>query len=767
MNRRYLWPARRTTQLWLFVCAAMYVALSGCDSSSPSDSIAGKVANDDPHAWMVAELERIAMTTPPSANAFLNEARAEEARRGVEAATTGEERMFASIQLGIELLLSGQTESAIQQLQTVEEIIKPVRQRFDRASLITLDELLLAAFMRLGEQQNCLVNHTADSCLIPISGAGVHSLQAGSRAALTHVWPLMRNDPENVKYRWIFNLAHMTVGQYPDKVPKAKLIPPTVFESEHPLPRLFDRAPALGVDVPELSGGVVLEDLDRDGDLDILCSSWGLSDQLRYFENDGKGQFHDKTAQANLTGIVSGLNLIHADYNNDGFADVLVLRGAWLRSSGRHPNSLLRNNGDGTFTDVTKPAGLLSYHPTQTGAWGDFDGDGWLDLFVGNESMPNEIHPCQLYRNNGDGTFSDIAAEVGLDTLAYVKGVAWGDFNNDNRPDLYLSCFEGDNLLFRNDGSSRDGWWFTDVTLRARVAEPLISFPTWFFDYDNDGWLDLFVGNFISFADPSLEPVVRDYLGLPVDAPRTKLYRNRGDGTFEDVSGKVGLNRVMLPMGANFGDVDNDGWLDMYIGTGQPDLLTLVPNRMYRNDAGRRFQNVTTAAGVGHIQKGHGIAFGDIDNDGDQDIYAVMGGAYSGDVYGNALFENPGNDNRWITLILDGVTSNRSAIGTRIRVALDTVDGARDIYVTVGTGGSFGSSSLQQEIGLADATAITAIEVAWPATGAILTFEDVAMDRVYLIREEQSTLVPQDRKPFTLSGTHAGHDLSHQGDDHD
>ena len=125
-------------------------------------------------------------------------------------------------------------------------------------------------------------------------------------------------------------------------------------------------------------------------------------------------------------------------------------------------------------------------------------------------------------------------------------------------------------------------------------------------------------------------------------------------------------------MGCDFGDLDNDGWLDFYVGTGSPSLRSVMPNRMFRNAGGRFFEDVTTSGGFGHLQKGHGVAFGDFDNDGDQDIYAVLGGAYTGDVFQNVLFENPGHGNHWITLLLEGVQSNRAALGTRIRIQVST-----------------------------------------------------------------------------------------------
>jgi hypothetical protein len=188
-------------------------------------------------------------------------------------------------------------------------------------------------------------------------------------------------------------------------------------------------------------------------------------------------------------------------------------------------------------------------------------------------------------------------------------------------------------------------------------------------------------------------------------------------------------------MGCNFGDLDNDGWLDFYLGTGDPDFATLIPNRMFRNDGGKRFQEVTTAGGFGHLQKGHGVGFADLDHDGDQDIYAVIGGAFVGDHYRNALYENPGHGHHWIKLHCVGERSNRAAIGTRIRVTVHTADGPRSIYKTVNSGGSFGSSPLRQEIGLGKATSIAEVEVFWPASGVRQTFTSLELDRAYRIQE--------------------------------
>jgi hypothetical protein len=242
-------------------------------------------------------------------------------------------------------------------------------------------------------------------------------------------------------------------------------------------------------------------------------------------------------------------------------------------------------------------------------------------------------------------------------------------------------------------------------------------------------------------------------------AERARLYRNKGDGTFADVTASAGLYKVMLAMGANYGDLDNDGWLDFYVATGDPDLSTLVPNRMFRNNGGKHFQEVTASAGVGHIQKGHGVSFGDFDNDGDQDIYNKIGGAYSGDNYRSALFLNPGHGNHWLTLKLEGVRSNKAAIGARIKVIVETPDGDRSIYKMVSTGGSFGASPFRQEIGLGQATSIRAVEIFWPATGQTQVIKGIAMDRFYKVRENNSAAVAWDLPSFQMpaAAIHPGH----------
>jgi hypothetical protein len=717
--------------------------LSACSSETGDSTPQEQALPDSTEGTrrMAERLEALAQEGTRRGNLTVGmKTRIAQRRLAVENAGSLRDSQIYRMTLAYEFLRAGRTVEAIAEFLRVQSI-------FDEHKMAnpipSYHSFLATAFLRLAEQSNCLERNNSDSCLLPIRGNGIHGFKDGSRKAIDHLMASLARNPRNLADRWLLNLAHMTLGEYPEKPEEPYLIPPSVFASDYDIGRFDNIAFDAGVAIHGLGGGSVMEDFDGDGYLDIIASDWGMRAQMRYFRNQGNGSFTERTKEAGLLGEVGGLNISQADYDNDGDADLLVLRGAWQGARGRWPNSLLRNNGDGTFEDVTEEAGLLALHPTQTGVWGDFDNDGWLDLFIGNESGKQSTDRCQLFRNNGDGTFSDVAKQFGVDHIGYVKGAAWGDYDNDGRLDLYLSQLDAANILYRNEGGTGESWKFRDVTATAGVAEPHLSFPTWFWDYDNDGWLDLFAGSFPGFSGDTLDDIVAGYLGKPFKAPYSRLYRNSGDGTFADVTKPAGLAAPMLIMGANFGDIDNDGFPDFYLGTGEPNLHTQVPNRMYRNDGSGRFQNVTTSGGFGHLQKGHGISFGDIDNDGDQDVYAVMGGAYQGDVAYNALFRNPGHDNHWISLSFEGVRSNRSGVGVRVEVIVNGPSGGRrTITATVGTGGSFGSSSLRQQIGLGDADRIETIKVWWPTSGEKQTYHHIGMDRFYRVREGADELIP-------------------------
>ena len=497
----------------------------------PGDDPSGQVASYPraPGTERMAErLEALARDSAPG-NPFASSAQVEVLLRRSPGPELQDQLNHRS-QLAEQLLNAGRSREAATEFNSIL--------RFLQANQIPapgfLQEQLAISYLRMGLEENCPSDQAARRCSVPVAPDAIHSNQTHARRAIEQYRQILANPQDELTAfasRWLLNLAYMAVGEHPSQVPEEWLIPAEALRSEHDIKPFPDVAPRLGLDVTGRAGGSVMDDFDADGDLDIMASSWGLRDQLRYFRNNGDGTFADFTMEAGLEGLVGGLNLVQADYNNDGFLDVLVLRGAWLNQG--HPDSLLRNNGDGTFADVTEEAGLLAPSPGQTAAWGDFDNDGWVDLFIGAETQEDTPYPCRLFRNNGDGTFTDIAAEAGVATVGFVKAVVWGDYDNDNRLDLYVSRRPEPNLLFHNEGPSELGpWSFQEVAADAGVQEPLASFPTWFFDYDNDGWLDIFVAGYAA----EVGHIAAEYLGVQHSAELPRLYRNNHDGTFADVT---------------------------------------------------------------------------------------------------------------------------------------------------------------------------------------------------------------------------------------
>jgi len=258
-------------------------------------------------------------------------------------------------------------------------------------------------------------------------------------------------------------------------------------------------------------------------------------------------------------------------------------------------------------------------------------------------------------------------------------------------------------------------------------------------DFDNDGWLDLLVCSY-EFRGSLGIYAAQEALGQSTGkAAKQFLFRNKHNGTFEDVTDKMGMNKIAFSMGMNIGDIDNDGFLDIYMATGNPLYQSLVPNKLFHNIAGRYYDDITTEARVGNLQKGHGVSFADLDDDGDEDLYVDMGGAYAGDSYQNPLYLNPGqNQNNWISLELEGTKTNRAAIGAKVKVSFREDGVSRSVYRDVNSGGSFGSNPLMLHIGIGSAAIIDRIEVLWPVTRKTQVFRNVSPRQKLHIREGET-----------------------------
>ena len=526
------------------------------------------------HRKMLAILQRIKERAPREHLYFgrgvIDEIQAQLDRLGPDA-TIGT-RLTLLQQLGINRLSYDETPH-----QAIEVLTEAI-QLYSQANLpkavatrqVTITCFYLGlAYLRLGEVDNCCASHNQHSCIVPIIGGGLHTNEQGSRNAIKYFGQLLdffgvqsqreaskksTRREENLDLRmaalWLLNIAFMTLDEYPDGVPEKYRISPEFFQSQVEFPRFENVEPKLNLNTYNHAGGAIVDDFDNDDYLDIFTTSSDPTIQTRFFRNNQDGTFTDRTEAAGLIGLYGGLNMVQADYNNDGNVDVYILRGAWMGEQGRHPNSLLRNNGDGTFTDVTFDAGLGEVHyPAKTAAWADYDNDGDLDLYVANEG-DHSVHrnsvrqlsaPAQLFRNNGNGTFQDVARQANVRIERFAMGTVWGDYNGDRFPDIFVSGnFAGQVglTLFRSNG---DGT-FTDVARTVGFNRPRLSWAGWFWDFDNDGALDLYVAN--ACGDVSVLALYaiseqttregRDHVHVRSRDGRTRMYEMpalyRGDG---------------------------------------------------------------------------------------------------------------------------------------------------------------------------------------------------------------------------------------------
>jgi len=670
------------------------------------------------------------------------------------------EQLSLSMLYGTELLKVGKTADAIAVLEQTLDYINKNDVEIDPGSKRLLLSMIGISYMRQGEVENCLQNHNHQSCFIPVQGQGIHQLPSGSRNAIKWFKILLEEFPKDPETIYLLNLAYMTLGEYPQKVPKDLVIPVEWFQSNIPFPRFKDISAGLGLNHFGLSGGTIVDDFTNDGWLDIVITSIGVEQEMVFYVNNGDGTFTDQTEAYGLKGHVASLNLNQTDFNNDGWLDLYLMRGGWYGDvKGNFPNTLLMNTGKGSFIDVTIDAGLTEFGCTQTSAWTDINLDGWIDLIVPNESTQENNRTTIVYINQKDGTFSHESASNGLALNGFFKGCVAPDVNNDRYPDLFLSDLKTDNLLLVNrdvDGKRV----YTPIDQNQNPGKPVTSFPCWSFDYDNDGLEDLFVTGYSNVLPAAME-WMNSKMGKPDKEKLPKLYHNKGDLKFEEVGYDMGLKEVVFAMGCNYGDINTDGYLDFYLGTGNPHYQSLVPNKMYLNMQGKYFEDVSYVGGFANIQKGHGVGFGDLDHDGDEDIYIVMGGAYESDGFYNCLFENPNADkNNWLVLKLVGTTANKAAIGARVMISFQENGIERKIYRTVSSGSSFGGNSFAIEAGLGKATSINKVTIQWPSkdvTDQVITGLDI--NKSYLIIQGESKAKMQDYtyKPFSTQQNHSDH----------
>ena len=553
---------------------------------------------------------------------------------------------------------------------------------------------------------------------------GVYYLRHGEpEKAVANFKESLRLKPRDPETLWNLWTAYTELGGYPEDLPEEfRIQVSTIVHSDAGKkmdPLFMNIASDLNMDKVDGGRGSAWGDYDNDGDLDIVAV--GTYQPHVLYRNNGDGTFTNVADQAGIADPRGGWGSLFADYDNDGYPDLYITRGGW---SGAAENTLYHNNGDGTFTDVTHTAGVSDPQSSFCAAWADYDNDGYIDLYIANGVIGDGAANV-LYRNNGDGTFTNTAEIAGVANTGNSLGTAWGDYNKDGYIDLHVVNYGQSNVLYRNNG---DGT-FTDVTATTGMNLSVTdAFVTFFLDVDNDADLDIFISNSGSFQAFIASQITG---GATHDSDRQVLYRNNGDGTFTDVTQESGLYYAFGAMGANFEDINSDGYLDIYLATGAPQMGRLERDALFQNNGDGTFTDATVVLGLGNLGKGHGVTFGDADADGDVDIYVSVGGAFIGDQWHNLFYENTGVPNNWLNLKLVGVKSNRDGIGSKVTLRV----GDNIIYREVSGGCGFGSTnSLPLEIGLGTHSKVDTLEIVWPS-GQVDTHRNLTVNQKLVVTE--------------------------------
>ena len=545
----------------------------------------------------------------------------------------------------------------------------------------------------------------------------------------------MREDPANERTRsWLW-LSAQSLGGYPDFVPAEFRMEQKTGHNPSRL-RYEDISAKIGLDKTSAGRGTAIFDFNNDGHLDVAISA--AQGGINLYRNNGDGTFTDVSIASGLDTCVNGFAMAAGDYDNDGFVDLYVTRLGFYVGEG----TLYHNNGDGTFTDVTEQAGLRCWGPGFTPCWVDYDCDGRLDLFLTNNlgGLFDRHVQNRLFHNNGDGTFTEVSAAAGLSAVAPTIGACWGDYDNDGYPDLFISSGLGRPQLFHNNGNGT----FTDVSIAAGFTDYVIGSTCFFCDYDNDGWLDI-----VQFAWSDHEDVV--YTMRNGEAPPTGrvtgvLHNNR-DGTFTLRTREIGLVEGWGTMSGNFADLNNDGRIDILLGNGSPRMDRVEPLILLENDNGI-YRNTTFTTGLPFVGKSHGTNAADLFGDGRMSVLVAAGGAYPGDLLTTTVYCPKERTGNYLNVRLTGTKSNRSAIGARI--TLRAGGGQQMREVTGGT--NFGCLPFEQHFGLADLTTADSLEIRWPS-GLTQTFANPPVnDSIHIVEGKDGwEQVYKARKPLAVA----------------
>jgi len=445
-------------------------------------------------------------------------------------------------------------------------------------------------------------------------------------------------------------------------------------------------------------------DYDNDGDLDLFVANGGLTTSLPanktnyLYRNDGSGTFTKITSGPVVEDVGKFYGGSWGDYDNDGYLDLFVANGA------PRTNFFYRNQGDGTFIKVTNTPLDKDVGEHNPGNWGDYDNDGHLDLLVADSNTPR-----LLYHNNGQANFTCITEGPLVTDLTAAMGSEWVDYDNDGDLDVFMPNSDDLtpklNSLYRNEGQGA----FTPITTGAPVTNEAVHMSSVWGDYDNDG-------------DPDLYVCVRQY--------RTNfLYENNGDGTFLEITNGAPIPEVGS-VAAAWGDYDNDGFLDLFVARG------LGGNRLYRNNGNRTFTRIDAGPGADAGYLSVGCDWGDYDNDGFLDLFVANTAVADPPqrLMNNFLYHNEGNTNHWLKVKLVGTVSNRAAIGAKVRVLASLGGTSRWQLREISVGCNFSGHNLLPHFGLRDAQKADVVRIEWPS-GIVQELRDVPANHTLTVSE--------------------------------
>ncbi|MDE3263297.1 MAG: FG-GAP-like repeat-containing protein [Acidobacteriota bacterium] len=539
-------------------------------------------------------------------------------------------------------------------------------------------------------------------------------------------------EPELLETRWNLMVAAGRAGDDPDALPERYRL--DIPDRGAASPFRFEEVSAeIGIERWSRARGSGWADFDGDGDVDLV--SLGIRDPHALYRNrlveDGAATFAAAALDAALFDPRGGWSALFFDYDRDGDPDLYVTRDGW---DGEDTNSLYRNDG-GRFVDVAAAAGVASAADGFTAAVADVNRDGLLDLYVANGVATRGGAPNELFLGAPDGRFVERGEAMGVADHGRSVGSAFGDYDGDGWPDLLVVNFFDGPVLYRN----LEGAGFEDVSAQAGIAAPHEGFVGFFFDYDNDGWLDVFIVGFASDMEVALQSRLE---GEAVhEGSRLALYRNDRDGSFTDVTEEAGLSWNLGAMAATFGDYDNDGWQDIFIGVGAPPMERFEANRLFRNLGDGTFADVSASAGVDDLGKGHGATFADPDHDGDVDLFVPIGGAFPGDRQRSRFYRNPASQlphpNGWLHILLRASSLHPDAVGARVALRVTDAPQAPVQLQEVAVGGGFGvTPSPILEFGLGQHQTVAEVTIRWPGGGHRVLRNVPANQRILVIEDE-------------------------------